>query len=320
MSRWLKQAQVEISVIISTYRQQEILPLILQSLSRQDCATCFEVLVCDDGSEDAAAVLRSRDDGLDLRYIWQPDIGYRLARSRNNGIRCAQGNLLLFLDGDMLPDESLLSKHAAAHRQYRGRTVIAGLSRNVSVDIGAWARLPWQEAMGYCVLHGKPGHRARQLELASGALPWLGCWGGHFSVRRTEQVVYDEELVGFGHEDYELFCRLYHRYNFAMRVREDIETYHISSNDSPPSWNPWRAERQDAIERMVRNCLYVQDKFPNIDLAEAMWPLRHFVWDQESGRWRKAQRTELLDLQNAIEQARAWRSRMSADPSTQEEH
>ena len=72
----------------------------------------------------------------DIRYIWQPDKGFRLAKSRNNAVRCARGDILLFLDGDTVASSDLLSKHIEAHG--RPRSLVCGSRSHVFTgDLGA---------------------------------------------------------------------------------------------------------------------------------------------------------------------------------------
>jgi len=50
----------------------------------------YEVIVCDDGSKDSAFDLLKKYEKLfNLRYCYQPDLGFRAASARNMGIRIA---------------------------------------------------------------------------------------------------------------------------------------------------------------------------------------------------------------------------------------
>lgn len=305
---------VDISVIVSTYRQPELLSCLLRSLSRQDFTGPFEVIVCDDGSDTATlASLSSVVDrnALDVKYVWQPDGEFRLARSRNNGIRLAQGALLVFIDGDMLPGTTWLSSHAAAASATSAPALIACASRNVAVEPASFAALTVDDALAKCrsVDESSPQQREFgewQRGLIFGLLPWMGCCGGHFSVSRSAEVLYDENFVGFGHEDQELFCRLYHQHGFSFHWQPQVETFHLVSGTVAGPWSPWRESGAGAIEAHVRNCLYMRDKFPNIALGPAMWPLQHFIFDQAKNEWRRASSSELLELPVAISQAEHW--------------
>jgi glycosyltransferase involved in cell wall biosynthesis len=87
------------SVVIPTYNRANALRNCLESLVKQTFKD-FEVLVCDDGSEDATKkVVDSYRDKLDLNYIWQENWGGP-ARPRNNGIDASKGEWICFLDSD----------------------------------------------------------------------------------------------------------------------------------------------------------------------------------------------------------------------------
>ncbi|MEV8443404.1 glycosyltransferase family A protein [Actinosynnema sp. NPDC051121] len=105
------------TVIVPTYNRRRLLGLTLDSLARQDLPRDrFEVLVVDDGSsDDTAAVVRGFEDRLDLRYFYQPDEGYRVARARNVGIRHATGEISVFVDSGVLLHSASLSAHVGAH-------------------------------------------------------------------------------------------------------------------------------------------------------------------------------------------------------------
>ena len=92
------------TVIVPTYNRRRLLELTLDSLAGQDLPRDrFEVLVVDDGSsDDTADVVREFEDRLDLRYFYQPDEGYRVARARNVGIRHARGEICVFVDSGVL--------------------------------------------------------------------------------------------------------------------------------------------------------------------------------------------------------------------------
>jgi glycosyltransferase involved in cell wall biosynthesis len=116
-----------VSVIVSVYQQAASLRRLLSCLHEQDVAVPYEVIVTDDGS--APDVLTALADGawasqMDVRYVWQPDRGFRLARARNNGIRQAQGDVIVVLDGDQIVARDFLTRHVNAHRG--ARCLVAG--------------------------------------------------------------------------------------------------------------------------------------------------------------------------------------------------
>ena len=94
-----------LSVVVATYEWPAALNAVLWALSEQSDSG-FDVVVSDDGSgpETAAVVDRWRERfGARLAYARQSDEGYRLARARNLGALKAQGDFIVFIDGDTVP-------------------------------------------------------------------------------------------------------------------------------------------------------------------------------------------------------------------------
>lgn len=76
----------------------------------------WEVLVVDNRSTDNTQEIVedfARSSGLDVRYIWEPRLGKCLAL--NAGVRQAPGEILGFIDDDILPGEGWL---AVIHREF----------------------------------------------------------------------------------------------------------------------------------------------------------------------------------------------------------
>ncbi|MCP5111573.1 MAG: glycosyltransferase, partial [bacterium] len=198
----------KISVILSVYEQPSTLDLALAALAAQEFRHEFEVIVCDDGSSPAMLQVCRRAAerlNLDVRFIWQPDRGYRLARSRNNAIRCAQGDLLLFLDGDIVVKPDFLRRHSAGHE--KPREIVCGPRKWVHVELGAPTEAETRQP-GATGTRDQSGNFARMLsriEKASRDLgrqaqlrwlqsnhPWLACSGFGFSIERSEFAHFDE--------------------------------------------------------------------------------------------------------------------------------
>jgi glycosyltransferase involved in cell wall biosynthesis len=107
-----------LSVLVATYNKPRDLVRVLEGFRRQTFQD-FELLVCDDGSgaETRALVDRYRSEvPFHVEHCWQENTGYRLARSRNNGVRAARGEQLVFIDGDCVPWPDFVARHAQAAR------------------------------------------------------------------------------------------------------------------------------------------------------------------------------------------------------------
>ena len=118
---------MRLSVVIPTYQRRGILARTLPTVLAQDLPPHdFEVIVVIDGSTDGTwefleAIERPR---CGFQTIQQANCGQ--ASARNAGLRAARGDIVLFLDDDVLCVPSLLREHLEAHQE-AGSRVVSGL-------------------------------------------------------------------------------------------------------------------------------------------------------------------------------------------------
>lgn len=104
-----------VSVIVSTYQNPGALAQVLAALGRQSLAD-FEILVADDGS---GAETRSAVDTFaaaarqPVRHVWHADQGVRRNTILNRAVLAAEGDYLVFLDGDCITPPQWLATHVA---------------------------------------------------------------------------------------------------------------------------------------------------------------------------------------------------------------
>src|SRR5438045_2816683 len=104
-----------ISVVVPTRNRRESLRRLLTALEQQTLSPDeFEVVVCDDGSDDGtSAAVGELASGYAIRVISQSPRGR--AAACNAGIRASTADIVLLLDDDMEPLPPLLAAHVAAH-------------------------------------------------------------------------------------------------------------------------------------------------------------------------------------------------------------
>ncbi len=105
--------ELRVSVILPVYRAQEALERTVAALERQTYPShLVEVLPVDDGSDPPIVAPAFAGD---LRLLRQERDGFGAGRARNLGAHEATGDILLFLDADMIPERTWVEGHARWH-------------------------------------------------------------------------------------------------------------------------------------------------------------------------------------------------------------
>lgn len=117
------------SIIIPVYNRNPELECCLVCLLQQDF-NVFEVIIADDGSEQNTWSLvkkfsysgtrSKREEGLNIKYFWQPHAGFRAGQARNKGVSIMDKNsdTAIFLDSDIIVKPNWLSEFDKLHRKY----------------------------------------------------------------------------------------------------------------------------------------------------------------------------------------------------------
>lgn len=220
-------ASPQVTVVIPYYDDQAGLDRVLTALERSDHpAEAMRVVVADDGSPTPP------DVGFrpyTITLVRQEDRGFRAAAARNLGARTADdepGDVLLFLDGDTVPEPGYVGELARATRQLaagaNGRALAVGRRRHADFGgldveptldlIAALAtdddhprRLPdvaWLE-QGYAATANLRDADERSYRFVISAVLAV--------TRELFDAVggFDESFVGYGGEDWDLANRCF---------------------------------------------------------------------------------------------------------------
>lgn len=112
-------AEPFVSIVVSTFRRPDVLRETLAALTNIDYpAHLLEIIVVDDGSGDETpqVVQAFQHDRPALRYHEQANSG--VATARNNGARTARGEVLIFLDDDIVVEPDVVRRHLAAMDEF----------------------------------------------------------------------------------------------------------------------------------------------------------------------------------------------------------
>ncbi|MGC1379233.1 MAG: glycosyltransferase [Anaerolineales bacterium] len=126
------------SIVIPVFNGRSTLELVLRCLEAQTFPRDqFECLVVDDGSTDGtAAFLHEYRPGIHLRYFIHPSNQGR-SQARNTACAQAEGDILVFLDQDMITTQDWLAHYAAAFAQTPSMDVISGSRYHVHLGANA---------------------------------------------------------------------------------------------------------------------------------------------------------------------------------------
>jgi glycosyltransferase involved in cell wall biosynthesis len=256
---------VRASVVIPTRDKASRLRLTLACLAGQAWVPAPEVVVVDDGSTDATpAVLAAAAADLPGLVV-VPGGGGGRAVARNLGAGRAGGELLVFLDDDVLVGPGFLAAHRARARPDRfthGRLRELPAAERLVAGLAGAAAGGARELRDALHAGGSrdPRHRlvANALERAVEAMsagvlpdvaPWLGCVGANVSMPRAAWAAlggFDERFGRrWGCEDLELGLRL-HAAGLCRQFAPDALGVHLT-HPRPGRW----AEHARSLDQLA---------------------------------------------------------------------
>ncbi|HYX26795.1 MAG TPA: glycosyltransferase, partial [Thermoanaerobaculia bacterium] len=202
---------MDVSVVVPFYRRHDNLERCLAGLSLQEGAS-FEVLVCAFRPDARLEAICRAHPCVRVEPVGGED--WNVSRSRNAGLRAAAGDLVLFLDADVVARPELLALHRAwqadGHARGDAQCVTAGrvlgfapYESEPAAALEVLRRsVPELLAGAEALLESDP-----RWQLAARPLPWALCWSGNLSVPRRwaleRKLFFDPGFQGWGGEDLE---------------------------------------------------------------------------------------------------------------------
>jgi glycosyltransferase involved in cell wall biosynthesis len=107
---------VKISVIIPTFNRNQKVQTTIQTLIRQNFpADQYEIIVVDDGSPQPVSL--PEHSGHNVRLI-RFDKNQERSKARSTGVEAARGDILVFVDDDLIVQPDFLEHHFQAHQEW----------------------------------------------------------------------------------------------------------------------------------------------------------------------------------------------------------
>ncbi|OCA69880.1 hypothetical protein BBH99_03575 [Chryseobacterium contaminans] len=225
-----------ISVIVPTYNRVDTLHKCLQHLEDQSIGIDnYEVIVVDDCSRDETPkfiedyVSKSKN----VKYIRnQTNLG--LATTRNVGIRASKGDILMFLDNDLLISNTFLEAHIDLYKANNNKNIaiVSDVTyQPKDLDKTNFGRFIQSRAIGYRAEKYMQG-----IDLAD--LPSNFFAGGGSSCKREDAFkigLFEEGLKKYGSED-EVFGYRLKKAGIKIVFCPAAKLIHFDSNILPHYW------------------------------------------------------------------------------------
>jgi glycosyltransferase involved in cell wall biosynthesis len=242
------------ALIITTYNRPAALDLTLRSVARQSVAP-GEIIVADDGSgPETLQVVARWQERLRLKtplvHLWQPDEGFRLARSRNRAIAAARGEYVIIVDGDMVLHRHFIADHTRAARHgafIQGVRLLTGpkaanrMLERGRLDLGFFA--PDIKRRRHTVRSLLLSRLLFQERLGQRAI--RGCNQAYWKSDLIRVNGFNEAFEGWGREDNEIAARLYN----AGVSRRNLKFQALAIHLHHPVRHSQVGKRNDAILR-----------------------------------------------------------------------
>lgn len=235
-----------ISLIIAVYNHPEFLNLVFASLQNQTYSD-FEIVIADDGSsDDIKSVISAYRVKLSQRiaHVWHEDNGFRKTIIANKAVLAAQGDYLIFIDGDSILHHRFIERHflrKQPRQALTGRRVMFDeyLTKNISVDDILAGRMEQHAFFKNHALYRSDRFR-HYLPLLSSIERFFkknySIHGCNFSLYKEDYLRvngYDEDIIGRGLEDNNLCARLKLSGTRVVPISREALQYHLHHSSKP---------------------------------------------------------------------------------------
>ncbi len=233
---------MKVSVVFTTYNSPKWLEKVLIGFFNQTYQD-FEIVIADDGSKESTAQLINEmklNSPVPIQHIWHEDNGFQKCKIMNKAVLAAQGDYLIFTDGDCIPRNDFVEKHVLLSEK---NSYLSGgyfkLPMDISLKISeediikqSPFQTEWLEQQGMKKTHKfmkltSQGAWASFLNLIS---PARKTWNGHNASCYKEHILAVngfEEMMQYGGQDCEFGDRLLHLGLKSKRIRYSTICVHL---------------------------------------------------------------------------------------------
>ena len=229
---------MKISAIIPTYNRGDSLKETLDSLRKQTKLP-EEVIIVDDSDNDEIENLvehrkkEFNEKDILLKYI-RNEREKSLTIARNIGIEDAIGDIILFLDGDVILDENYIKEILKVYEEHSDALGVQGYIMNMALPVSVLDKIifyPHREKEKCRVLPSTYITYPHAL-IKTVSCQWLS--GSNQSYKRSviENFKYDENLKRYSYkEDVDFSYRVYKKYPGSLYITPHAKLIHNKSHE-----------------------------------------------------------------------------------------
>lgn len=225
-----------ISVIIPTYNRVDTLHKCLEYLKKQSIRSeNFEIVIVDDCSKDNTPEFCKKyvSQNKNIKYI-RNETNQGLATTRNIGIRACKGDLLVFLDNDLLVADDYLQTILEVHEKYKNEKIA------VMSNITYQPEILKKTNFGTYIQSRAIGYRSGKdmMNIDYNDLPNNYFAGGGSTIKTKDAYsigLFEEGLKKYGSED-ELFGFRFKKSGGRIMFLNNAKIIHYDSNILPQYW------------------------------------------------------------------------------------
>lgn len=220
------------SLLISTYNWPDALELVLKSVTQQTILP-NEVVIADDGSSHKTSeIINSFKNQLNIKHIWQEDIGFRKTLIMNKAVRQISNEYVVQIDGDMLLHPMFIEDHlkfAKANHFIKGSRAM--LPDDLTKQILS------NKTFDFKVMRAAVKSKINASRIPQLAFLFFGSKtrtnnlrGCNFAFWKKDFIAvngYNNDLIGWGHEDIELAARLVNNGVFRRQLKMVANCFHL---------------------------------------------------------------------------------------------
>lgn len=245
---------LSISVVIPCHNNAFPLSMSLRAIAAQSLRPREVICVDDSSGRGSLRKISELTSHYDARFLELPRTGRsgRRSAARNLGSKCAHGDILLYLDGDMLIGPRYIETILQIHSTDGGAVVYGRRLQLSAVD---QLRGPIH-CLGIVARGPAGSNEARTISPHSDN--WEQCLGNNLSVRRTQAELvglWDENFVGWGEEDIDFAYRLCRNgCRIVLPESGPVYAYHLDH----------KRDYARNLASLRRNAAYFLSKFPEL--------------------------------------------------------